>query len=558
MELLSRPKNDRYTRPGQYNQLEQRLRANPATRDIAALVSYAFDFRTRLGPFLFADMRLLTAGPRAVASALCNAGFKKTRIVLRQWNRNFKANEARIDGQIPQLLLISSMQIHSASAYQMVLDAYKLGEERPLILCGGAKAIYEPWDFFGIDAERRYSADVVCTGEEFVILELLDRLMEARSGKEHLRKTFHRMRRSGLLDDIPGLVYREGDEKEPLGKLINTGVQRMVQDLDELPHPINSLGLLEPPHHRAGLSARPVPIEKLSRFAGMVSLATTHGCKFHCPYCPIPAYNQFTFRWKSSERLRDEIEQIATRTGIHAFFGTDDNFFNSRETVAEVFEGLAKGKVRGKPFRDSVFFGTEATEFDVYKNLDLLQLCRDGGLRAIWFGIEDMTAELVKKGQSPEKTKKLFEVLNSHGIAPMAMMMHHDGQPLASRGNLYGLVNQVNFLRKSGSASVQVTILTPSVGSKGYEDPYENGMVIEEASGRKVEDHHYDGNHCIATHDPRPWRKQLNIYLAYASFYNPWNCVRAIADWKHPLWEVRVIYQVYGMVGLARTSVKND
>ena len=72
------------------------------------------------------------------------------------------------------------------------------------------------------------------------------------------------------------------------------------------------------------------------------------------------------------------------------------------------------------------------------------------------------------------------------GICPMPMMMHHDGQPLASRGNLYGLLNQVNFLRKSGSVSVQVTILTPSVGSKGYEEPYEKGMVIDEANGHEA------------------------------------------------------------------------
>jgi hypothetical protein len=103
--------------------------------------------------------------------------------------------------------------------------------------------------------------------------------------------------------------------------------------------------------------------------------------------------------------------------------------------------------------------------------------------------------------------------------------------------------------------SVQVTILTPSVGSKGYEEPYENGMVIEEANGQKVDDHHYDGNHCIATHDPNPWRKQLNIYLAYACFYNPWNFVRAIADWKHPLWRFRVLYQAFGMFGLVKSFI---
>jgi radical SAM superfamily enzyme YgiQ (UPF0313 family) len=556
MELLSRPKNDRYTRPGQYGELERRLRNNPANGEIPVLVCYAFDFRTRLGPFLFADMRLLTAGPRAIAAAVHQAGFTRTRTVLRQWNRRLRPSLARLDGEPPQMLFVSSMQIHSASAYEMIEDAYRLGDDRPLILAGGAKAIYEPWDFFGLGPDGRYSADVVVTGEEFVALELLDRVMEFRGRKEHPRRAFHRLRRSGLLDDIPGLVFREGDETDPRGRLINTGIQRLVQDLDELPHPVVSLDLLEPPHRRLTLSSKPVEVSRLHRYAGMISVVTTHGCKFHCPYCPIPAYNQFTFRWKSSERLRDEMERMAERTGIHAFFGTDDNFFNNRETVEEIFTGLTKGKVHGKPFRDAIFFGTEATEFDVYKNQDLLPLCRDGGLRAIWFGIEDMTAELVKKGQSPEKTRTLFETLNRQGICPMSMMMHHDGQPLTSRGNLYGLLNQVKFLRRSGSVSVQVTILTPSVGSKGYEESYEKGLVIEQAGNQTLEDYQYDGNHCIATEDPHPWRKQLNIYLGYASFYNPLNFVRALASWKDPLWSYRVMYQAYGMAGLVKSVLK--
>jgi radical SAM superfamily enzyme YgiQ (UPF0313 family) len=566
MELPSRPKSDRYTRPGEYTELERRLRANPACGDIPVLVAYAFDWRTRLGPYLFADMQLLTAGPRHIAAALHGAGFTKLRIIQRQWNRYLRPSEARLDGRPPQMLLVSSMQIHSASAYELIADAYKLGDERPLILAGGAKAIYEPWDFFDFEHQgKKYDADVVCTGEEFVLLELMDRLMESRAAGEHLRKTFHRLRRSGLLDDILGLVYRGHGWDESLGNngqrtgdkgqetLIDTGTQRLVQNLDEMPHPIHALGLLEPPHSHRTLSRRPIPLAKLSRWGGIVAIVTTHGCKFHCPYCPIPAYNQFTFRYKSPQRLRDEIEVIANRTGIDYYFGADDNFFNNRETVEAVFTELAKGKFRGKPFRDSLVFGTEATEFDVYKNQDLLPLARDGALRAIWFGIEDMTAELVKKGQSPDKTRHLFQIMKRLGIAPMSMMMHHDGQPLTSRGNLYGLLNQVRFLRKSGSVSLQVTILTPSVGSKGYEEPYATGMVIDQAGDMKLQDYQYDGNHCIATNDRKPWRLQLNIYLAYLSFYNPLNFVKAVAAWKDPLWKFRVVYQVYGMVGLPKS-----
>jgi radical SAM superfamily enzyme YgiQ (UPF0313 family) len=557
MELASRPKNDRYTRPGQYNELERRLRANPDLADIPVLVCYAFDYRTRLGPFLFIDKKLLTAGPRAIASALHNAGFTKVRMVQEQWNPNLRPSEARLDGQPPQMLFVSSMQIHSASACRLIADAYRLGEHRPLIFAGGPKAIYEPWDFFDFEVDgRRYSADVVVTGEEYVALELLDRIMSHRGKGEHPRKTFHRLRRSGLLDDIPGLVFRNADwseEDREGGHLIDTGIQRLVQDLDELPHPMVGMGLIEPPHRRRTLSRYPARLDKLQHWASTVGLVTTHGCKFHCPYCPIPAYNQFTFRWKSPQRLRDEVEKIAEQTGLVYMFGTDDNFFNNREPVEEIFTELAKGKVHGKRFRDAIFFGTEATEFDVYKNHDLLPVCRDGGLRAIWFGIEDMTAELVKKGQSPEKTKALFEIMNRLGICPMPMMMHHDGQPLYSPGQLYGLLNQVRFLRKTGSVSVQVTILTPSVGSKGYEEPYEKGMVIEQAGDKMLEDYQYDGNHCIATDDPHPWRKQLNLYLAYASFYNPLNFVKAMLRWKDPLWRYKVLWQILGMMGVVKS-----
>jgi radical SAM superfamily enzyme YgiQ (UPF0313 family) len=331
MELPSRPKRDRYTKPGEYKEVERRLRAHAMAADIPCLVCYAFDMRTRLGPFLFADMRLLPAGPRAVAAALYQAGFTNTRIVLGQWNQNLRPSRARLEGKLPQVLLVSSMHLNSRHAYELIADAYHLGEERPLILAGGAKAIYEPWDFFDFEVRgRRYSADVACTGEEFVLLQLLERLMDHKGRGEHPRKAFHRLRHSGLLDDIPGLVFREGDEEAWSGRLIDTGVQRLVQDLDELPMPVTAMGLIEPPHHRQSLARRPLGLDRLRRHSPFVSLVTTHGCKFRCPYCPIPAYNQFTFRVKSPRRLRDEMMQIIHATAIDLFFGTDDNFFNNR------------------------------------------------------------------------------------------------------------------------------------------------------------------------------------------------------------------------------------
>src|SRR5262249_36118914 len=206
-----------------------------------------------------------------------NAGCTGRRIVRGEWTRTAGPGEPRLDGEVPQMLFVSSMQIHSQSAYELIADAHKLGDNRPFIVAGGAKAIYEPWDFFGFQVEgQTYSADVVVTGEEFVLLELLDRIMAHKGRGEHPRKTFHRLRRSGLLDDIPGLVFRPASDEDKETRrreehLINTGIQRMVQDLDELPHPLVGLALLEPPHRRHTLSSRPLALTKLKRHASVVA-----------------------------------------------------------------------------------------------------------------------------------------------------------------------------------------------------------------------------------------------------------------------------------------------
>ncbi len=554
MQLRRRPAGDVYTKPGEYRELERRIRRLYRPTDIPVVVAYAFDWRTRIGPFLFTDRMLIPAGPRAVAAALWAAGFEKIRVVLGEWTPNFRPSRALLDGERPQMLLVSSMQIHSAEAYRLIIDAWQLGSERPLIIAGGPKAIYEPWDLFGLGPCGRYGADVVVTGEEFVLLQLIERILAHRAAGETMLEAFRRVRAAGLLNDIPGLVYPP-DDRQPPEFLYDTGVQRLVQDLDEHPHPIIGLALLERPHKGTGLARKPIPLDRLRRFGRFVALVTTHGCKFRCPYCPIPAYNQYTFRYKSPERLVDEIRVIAERTGLETFFGTDDNFFNNRMAVEEIFTAMARGRVGRRRFRDAIWFGTEATEFDVYKNRDLLPLARDAGLRAIWFGIEDMTAELVKKGQSPEKTVELFREMNRLGIAPMAMMMHHDGQPLYTRGSLYGIVNQVNFLRKVGAASAQITILIPSVGSKSYEDVFRSGVVFRSVNGKPVQDYMYDGNRCIATGERSPLRKQLNLFAAYATFYNPLNLIRtAIRVWDKCYYE-KMVYQVYGLAALVRSAI---
>ncbi|MGO8753125.1 MAG: B12-binding domain-containing radical SAM protein [Thermoguttaceae bacterium] len=552
MELPTRPHTDRFTTPGRYRQLESNIRRRVEQNDIPILFIYAFDPRTRLGPFVFVDTTLIPGAPRAIGSALYAAGFRNVRLVLQQWNPNIRPSMARFDGNPPEVLMVSAMQIHSEPACRLIRDAWQLGDNRPLILAGGPKAVYEPWDFFGLSPDGREGADVVVTGEEYVLLELLDRVVEMKRPGDTMRAAFERLREGGLLKDIPGLVYRPDAPNGPPEHLINTGVQRLVEDLDELPLPLEAMGLFEPPHGRSMLSSQPIPANQVRRHARFVAMVTTHGCQFHCAYCPIPSYNQFTFRHRSPERIVEEIAGVAQLCGITGFLGTDDNFFSRRETVETTLAAMARGKVGNKPFRNAINFATEATEFDVLKNRDLLPLARDAGLRNLWLGIEDLTGCLVKKGQTVEKTKTLFKLLLKQGIAPMPMMMHHDGQPLWTWRGLYGLLNQVRFLWRAGAASCQVTLLTPWVGSQGYEQPFRDGLVLSKVGGHPIEQYQYDGNHCLATSDTHPWRRQINMLVSYAAFYNPLNLLLALPRFDK-VWADRVLFQLLGMVGLAKS-----
>jgi radical SAM superfamily enzyme YgiQ (UPF0313 family) len=555
MELPRRTRGDELLPPGALLTLRQRLRSLAPRHDLATVIACAFDHRTRMLPFVYADMRMAPAGVRAIGSAMVDVGFEKTRIVLQQWNRRFRPSHMRLDGRIPDIFMVSSMQLHTAACRDLIRDACRIDPaQRPLIIAGGPKVIYEPWDVFSADPRDPWNADCAVTGEEYVLLSLLETLLELRAAGESMRTTFIRARDEGALDHILGLVYARNRDERGGQELVDTGIQRLVGDLDELPHPMHGYRLLEAPSRATTLGTHALPPSRVRRYSPLGSLVLTFGCKFACQYCPIPAYNQRQHRTKSGARVADEMKRIREDFGITFFFGSDDNFFNHEERTLDIVETLAR--VRGQEPRGRKRFrwGTEVTVHDTLKLRRHLPLVAHSGVRALWLGVEDMTATLVKKGQSVNKTTEAFQLLRRSGIHPMPMMMHHDEQPLISRGpKPYGLLNQVAILRKAGAMSMQVLMLVPATGSKLYTGTYTSGMAYESVAGRKVEEHMLGGNYVVASHHAKPWRKQLNLLIAYLYFYNPLRWALSFIRPKSRVYLADAIWQTVGMWGLAET-----
>ncbi|MCH7813495.1 MAG: radical SAM protein [Planctomycetes bacterium] len=555
MELPRRTRGDELLKPGELLDLRQRLRKLAPQHDLTSVIACAFDHRTRMLPFIFADLRMAPAGVRAIGSAMFDCGFQKTRIVLQQWNRNFRPSQMRLDGRIPDLFMVSSMQIHSTACKGLIRDACRIDPAyRPLIIAGGPKTIYEPWDVFSDDPDDPWGADLAVTGEEFVLLSLLEVLLSLRANNESMRTTFLRARNSGLIDDIPGLVYPGNQGAAVPEELIDTGMQRLLSDLDELPDPVLGFQLLEAPSRRATLDCQALPADRVRKFSPIASVVLTFGCKFACPYCPIPAYNQRQHRVKSGQRIAEEFSRLHSEYGIRYFFGTDDNFFNDHERTLDIVETMARTNVNGHPLRKIARWGTEVTVHDILRLKDHIRDIRSSGLRALWVGVEDLTATLINKGQSVDKTHDAFRLLCRYGICPMPMMMHHDEQPLISRGpKPYGLLNQARLLRKAGAVSLQVLMISPATGSKLYAEAFTSGLAYESVAGRPVEPHMLDANYVIASRHPQPWKKQLNIMAAYLYFYNPLNFVVAAIRPRTKIYLADALMQLAGMWGLGQT-----
>jgi hypothetical protein len=137
---------------------------------------------------------------------------------------------------------------------ELIRDARRIDPaHRPLIIAGGPHAVYQPYELFSTNPPIPTGGCGV-TGEEFVLMSLLEVLLSMRGSGESMRSVFFRARDAGALDGIPGLMYARGKMDGVAEELVDTGVQRLLGDLDELADSVLGYRLLEPPSKKATLA----------------------------------------------------------------------------------------------------------------------------------------------------------------------------------------------------------------------------------------------------------------------------------------------------------------
>lgn len=196
-------------------------------------------------------------------------------------------------------------------------------------------------------------------------------------------------------EDIPGLVFRRGEES------VSTGPARGPRHLDELPVP-------DYQDYFEQLRSTTIANELAIRLQIETSRGCWWGMKHHCTFCGMYA-EQMHFNSKSPKRVLAELEELVAKHGIRGIDAVDAimdmSYFKALLPVL---------KARG--------LGLELF-YELKANLSRqqVQLLAEAGIKFIQPGIESFhprILKLMRKGTSPLQNVQLLKWCKQFGIEP--------------------------------------------------------------------------------------------------------------------------------------------
>ena len=186
-------------------------------------------------------------------------------------------------------------------------------------------------------------------------------------------------------------------------------------------------GALKPRYRcgQADMATTPIPRWDLypndRALTGVIQ--TSRGCPFECNFCDVIQYLGRIQRHKPVERVLAEA-QFLYDLGYRSVNLSDDNFTVNRRKSRAMLEALAAWN--GREGRGPVEFATQCS-IDLARDADLIELCRQAGLREVFIGIETSNEDALKEAQKRQNLRQdLVETISrivSGGLVVTGGMM---------------------------------------------------------------------------------------------------------------------------------------
>lgn len=217
-------------------------------------------------------------------------------------------------------------------------------------------------------------------------------------------------------------------------------------------------GRLKPKYHKPYPSLdRYIPIKSRmnvkKRAFGVIPVLTTRGCPYHCDFCCVSDLYGKRIRHIPVENVvRDIVD-----SGGRFFLFLDDNIAGDPAYAKKLFRAITPLGIR---------WGGQAS-ISIVKNKSILEMARESGCAALFFGIESVSkAQLERMRKSVkliEEIEQAIKVVEGTGIffhASMIFGFDSDTKDIFSE--------TLSFLERNKISSATLNILTPYPGTKIY------------------------------------------------------------------------------------------
>lgn len=191
-----------------------------------------------------------------------------------------------------------------------------------------------------------------------------------------------------------------------------------------------------------------------------ITIQTTRGCPRNCSFCGASLRLGGAYQCKPVRSVIAEVRAAKAAARKSFIELADDNTFLEREWSKELLRALAM---------ENIQFFTE-TDASIADDLELCDLLAAAGCRQVLVGFESPRADDLqnvdpanwKRAQAP-RIRKVVDTLQSRGVSVNGCFIlgfdHHTTDVFP---------DTLDFVRKSGLADVQFTVLTPFPGTPLY------------------------------------------------------------------------------------------
>ncbi|MCC6503556.1 MAG: B12-binding domain-containing radical SAM protein [Deltaproteobacteria bacterium] len=354
---------------------------------------------------------------------------------------------------------ISTITSTSSRSYEIAKLIRKAGIP---VFMGGPHVTYMP-------EEALEYADYVLRGEQDDNIVDFIRALETGKG----------------LDKITGLSYRRPD-----GTIKHNSSPPFCKDMDSIPAPDFTL--------IAGLEksgARTMPL---------APIMTSRGCPYDCSFCSVTGMFGQKYRFRSKERVIEELENHRKFGGDWVFF-YDDNFCAHKKRTKELLHTMIEKKITPN--------WTAQVRVEVAKDPELLDLMTRSKCHTVYIGLESINPETLKlynKGQSVEDITNCIKTLHKKKIRIHGMFVFGSDTDTTDT-----IAETVKFAKKNDLESVQFLILTPLPGTRCYKELDEQGRILTKDWSL------YDAHHVV--YEPKLmsyYDLQLETMRATKEFYS--------------------------------------